>query len=289
MKTITFNRPDKYFLPHFEHLKQIGSDFKVVLTSYTSTIEQVKGKTKVKQVYAKEMTPFSVFQLSNKVKKDISESKIHIDEIDKKTINYFMFDKMPTLKMAYCIDINSAYPTALKNMNLISDKVFENLQEAEKKDRLKSIGMLATLKQSLEYKSGKAINKSYEINRCEYSNYFFAVQKEIGDIISEIKNRYKEYFLFFWFDGIYFHSETPKEILENILVHLKSIGYESKLEILKNLHTKKNHIIYEKEGKKKILPIIKPNNYTIFEKNKTKLNKNENWKHNDKNGLQEKV
>jgi regulatory protein YycI of two-component signal transduction system YycFG len=65
-------------------------------------------------------------------------------------------------------------------------------------------------------------------------------KKELGDD-----------FLFYWVDGIFFRNN--KEKIPIILEILKTLGFKSKLENVSNLRKSEKTLLFNKDGKEKIL------------------------------------
>lgn len=245
-----------------DYFKKHEHDFEVSYTGYTAMI---KNSTENKHYFLAKSTAKSPYRFTQKIKSEILKSGIWIDAISSKNIKFFKVNniKPVTLKKVYNVDINSAYPTALKNLGLISEKLFNELSKLEKIDRLKAIGMLATNKTVIIFKKGKQITvtkKSNELMR----NCWLALCDYTGEAIDTVRQNLDS-FLFYWFDGIYF---TDKNEAQKCIDILKTFKFESKLEVLENFTVKEKtenlFITYGKGTDKKQFILPKCENITYF-------------------------
>lgn len=215
------------------------------------------------------------FYANSKIKSDIKKNNCEdftIMDFDVKEINYYNFGNITEhlpLDRAVGFDFNAAYPRCLYESKVITKETFDYLLEMKKLERLKSIGMLATVKNSMRFENGKAIKS--EIIKSEFEKYYFVLQKIIGDILHSVFLENKDIFLFYWFDGIYFKNldfQTEKKIIK----HFVSNGYPYKKEILTEMQIIGDTVFYKKDGKKKFLPLMKKEKF-IFEENKREITK----------------
>jgi ATP-dependent RNA helicase RhlE len=79
------------------------------------------------------LTRKEVFFAHSKIKSDLKKCNVIIDEVPQQNINYYSLTSRTgnnfKLNNIFCIDIKSAYPTALKNEKLISKETFDDLQK----------------------------------------------------------------------------------------------------------------------------------------------------------------
>lgn len=215
------------------------------------------------------LTRKEVFFIHSKIKSDIKNSNIIIDDIPKENINYYSITNRlglnTKIENIFCIDIKSAYPSALLNEKIITQNTFDDLQKLEKLERLKTIGMLASKKTILYYVDG--LLNDYDLKTSEYSNFFFFTQYVIGEIMTEIERELNNDFLFFWIDGIYFKNENNINKVTSILERL---NYKYSIEKLEYIILKKNekiNVFLKPENKKEkifVLPVIK-NKFRIYQ------------------------
>lgn len=237
-------------------------NFEVSYTGYTGMI---KNETENKNYFFIKNTATSPYKWTQKIKSEIVKSEIWVDEIPTRFINFFKVNKIKPVKYktVYNVDINSAYPTALKNLGMISPELFDKLSKIDKMERLKAIGMLATNKTIFVFKEGKQVDvykKKNELMR----NCWLALCQYTGEAIERCRIN-TDSFLFYWFDGIYF---TDKKEAEKIINILKEFKFESKLEVLKDFTVKEKNdnlfITYGKGKDKKHFILPKSEKITYF-------------------------
>lgn len=213
-----------------------------------------------------------------KLKKDLKIKPV--PEVDKSQLRYYVhnFKSDCFYPLVFNVDLKSAYATILKNDGLITSDTFAYLSKLDKKQRLASVGMLASHKDIFHFKSGK-INKTDEHNS-EFSNFFFHLVKRTSDIMDEMKKICGQDFLFVWVDGIYFMPDEG--VMSDCIMYLDSINFPHSFEVLTDFEVKimRTHtrISLRKEGKLKpfnlphqdsgMKQILK--NIIVNQKNKTK-------------------
>lgn len=229
----------------FKNMVATKQDFKVVKTGYTTNF-----KTDEQNYFfgTKEKVNFGLF---NALKSEIKRNNIDLEDVPKEPIFFKRPTELREYKKVYCVDINSAYLTALKNLHFVNEdsKVFKMLEGAKKGDRLKIVGMLATNKIVREFKNGELIKTELKAD-AYMRNVFFALCNEI-DVQMHNLIKLKSY-IFYWFDGIYFDNLKDCEKAVQVL---KSNGYQSKIEELTEFKIKRIkhflNITYLKNEKRK--------------------------------------
>lgn len=235
--------------------KRNSYNFKVRVTGYTATITNYSLNEKMFFVKSKNKNNFA---LLSKIKKDIDNSGIYIDKIHNNKINYFKMNNLKeiNLREVHNVDINSAYPSGLKKLGFITEATFEALMSADKSDRLKAIGQIATRSTEYNFTLGKMEGRPVIIENEFYRAVWFALCFDVGDVIDKARKSIDS-FLFYWFDGIYF---TDVKETQKVIDILESSGYECKHEKLtdfKVLQDDRNfYVSYLKENEEKefILP-----------------------------------
>ena len=228
---------------------------KITLSTYTQKIESPLSECNLYLI--KENHPIKIFSTAKKIEKAVLNSGAPIPTINEKDIRYFsFFDFKRSIfeKEIYCLDITSAYPTALFLLGYIDNNTFQELMKLPKKARLIAVGMLGSTKRIFNF-SGKAL-ESYEEIIKPTKGVFLHVCKFVGDILTETKFLLGNDFLFFWVDGIYFlKNEKTEKVLKEIVLLWQKKGFECKKEILNNfyflIHPNKYEIEYQKNGKLK--------------------------------------
>jgi len=215
------------------------------------------------------LTRKEVFYIHSKIKSNIKNSNIFIDEVPKDNINYYSITNRlgvnARIDNIFCIDIKSAYPSALLNEKLILIDTFNELQMLDKLERLKSIGMLASKKTILFYHRGTL--NDYDLKENEYSNYFFYTQYVIGEIMNLIEIELGNDFLFFWIDGIYFKNEINIKKVCDILQKANYLFSIEKLDYISLIKNEKINVFLKPENKKEkrfTLPFFK-NSFKVYQ------------------------
>ena len=232
-------------------IKKIGCPYKIARSTYTLSI--VSECVNIK--FIQNMQSSRAFMAGNMIKGDIKDKPRPINAEPK----YFEFNREQILKQAqrkqvYNIDIKSAYANALRQNGYISDRTFRMLASLSKRDRLASVGMLASKKCWSEYnEQGKSV-KYYEVVNDNAPFFFFCVNA-INTVMENIKNTIGDDFLFYWVDGVFFTGDRVKEI-ERILF---DAGYPfsfCKIDNLQIVETEKiKTLIYKKEQEEKVLSL----------------------------------
>ena len=184
----------------------------------------------------------------NKILKDIKASGMETPDCSARDVKYWWFkDKTAYPERFFSVDINSAYPTALKNVGAITPQTFDFLQKGiDKIDRLRCVGMLATQKGIYHYEDGKLVD--FEVDTSDYSGWFFMCCVIIGEVMDLCKRRYGDQVLHYWVDGIAL-TDDPWDCL----CYIEHLGYQSKIEVIENCKLKNGWLTYTKDGKKKYL------------------------------------
>lgn len=178
------------------------------------------------------------FSACNKVKKDVKDTGEFFEENIQLSIDYFKhslqeFRGNLDLNCVYNIDIKKAYATTLLNKRLISNETFLMLDKLAKQDRLKVVGALATQTIITEIVNGEVIENP--VIKCDTNlrNCFFAICKEVGEIMNNCATIAGDDFLFFWVDGIYLSNYRHAAEIKN---YLTSVNYSYSDEILINFN-----------------------------------------------------
>jgi len=201
--------------------------------------------------YGEDITRFvSSFQSNrcfagfSKIKKDIREKQMPV--INYNHVRYFVhnFKKSAYHENVVNIDLKSAYANILLRENIISPDTFKYLSGLPKKDRLISVGMLASKKQIYSYDE-QATLISVEISKSEYESYFLIAVQKTYEIMTTLKNICEQDYLFTWVDGIYFKPDVVKT--KNCVDYLKSINFPHSIDMLSkfNVTMFENHVHVE--------------------------------------------
>lgn len=115
---------------------------------------------------------------------------------------------------------------------IISEGTFKYLSDLPKKDRLSSVGMLASKKTEYVFKNGEPV--SCEDKTSEYAGFFFYAAKRTFEIMQELKVILDNNYLFTWVDCIYF--KPSEEAMSEAMIYLDSIGFPHSPEVLTRIY-----------------------------------------------------
>ncbi len=205
------NKKQAGVYPFDKHLKkycEAEKTFTHFMTGYTDSLHCEEINT----IFSLDGMNLKVFLAKNKIIADYKECDIIIENIPRSIIHYYkLIPHEFNFEKAILIDINSAYPTILKNYEIIKEETFNFLMKLKKRERLKAIGSLATQKIKTEYIKG--VKQEAEIMpRGEYSDLYFFCAYEIGEALQFASTILPNSFLFYWFDGIYFRYENNEQL-----------------------------------------------------------------------------
>ena len=240
------------FRDALEYYRDTAKEFTVERTGYTASIKDQDGK---KYLFAESPVKLRLFGVFSKLKAEIRRNDIPV--VNEKAVKYYNFEKAKKLQtlpaVAWCVDISSAYITALHKLDMISDELFQILNSLPKTDRLKVVGMLATQKTVLHYAGGKIVHT--ETRTSETRPAFFAACAAVGQVMENVAEHPDH--LFYWVDGAFFSRDVPE-----VETYFAEEGYRTKTETVTDLKWSKsgNYLFYTKEGSRKYLcvPTRKP-------------------------------
>jgi hypothetical protein len=201
-------------------LKLMKANFIVKQSNYTTTIIFPTG---AKEMYLQNLRSLDVFKANKVIAREAVPNYIEADfeeRLEYYGINSDKFLEVRQDKPAiYNIDLSAAYPTALKNFGLISEKTFKYLMRLDKLDRLACIGMFASRKTVYTIKHGEFMN--VETEESEHKNIFYLPAYVTDEIMKNCRLTIGEPdFLFYWFDGVYF---TGKRHFKQLEEHLNDV------------------------------------------------------------------
>lgn len=240
---------DKVFIKNIIVLhKKLNIPFSCSVTNYTTHFESELRNI----LFQKEYRSSAMFAAYSKIKKDI-EGK-NLPHVDPDKLHYYMSgfkggeiysDKI------YNIDLKSAYASILLNKGVLSKKTFNYLQRLPKMERLVSVGMLASRKNSFHFNSkGQIISETETVS--PYANFFFSAVKETYTIMNECRAILGNDFLFSWVDGIYFMNRRHKTSIMN---WLKARNLRATFSVLHEFEIEMSHechrLTYKKDGQLK--------------------------------------
>ena len=248
---------------YINHLKRCNVNFVKQQTLSTTIVITEKQKrvfcNNVRFLSKREM------MLQKQLLKDIKETtKDRIIIKDPKIkINYIKFDnsirqmsdmlgEVVSVKNICEMDITKAYYKVAYNLNYISKEFYEKTLKLPKHIRLRLLGSIARRKIIETYEGEKLIDikiDKNDRNRAIYNN----IRKELDEIIIEAADAIKDYFLFYWVDGIYFKKDD----------NIKNDENQSSIQVLKYIFEKHNLEYTTKNIQK--MTIINKNNHLYLQ------------------------
>ena len=226
---------------------EFDGNFTLRVTNYTASIKAGNEKF----FFANEPMDKTAFRYYQKINKELGGE---IRETPG-TIKYFDFsgmDRNQEITHLWCVDINSAYLSVLKNEKVITPETFGWINTTSRKNaktkisRLKAVGMFAKNPLEVIYTNKEITKFSHERNPFQW--VFFTACQKTGEAMELCKKELGDDYLFYWVDGI-FTRKNPEKIVKI----LKTLGFQSKIEYVTKLKKTDKNIVFEKEGKQKIL------------------------------------
>lgn len=215
--TETFYRDAQEVSKRIQTLRLMKANFVVKQSNYTTTIVFPNGD---RELYVNELRSMDVFRANKVIAKEAIpkyveadfESKLEYYGINPEKFLSIRKDKPPI----YNLDLSAAYPTALKNLDLISKSTFDYLMTLNKIDRLASIGMFASKKTIYTINEGEFMNVDTE--ESEWKNIFYLPAYITDEVMKHCRESIGEQdFIFYWFDGIYFTGKKHYKTLQKNL------------------------------------------------------------------------
>lgn len=238
---------------YLDFMIKTGNHFILTASNYSMKIEHLEDDFLDRKYIATDQSK-RTFAAFSKLKHDLKEKEV--PRIDPSTLTYFQHDFRGDMyvERVINIDLKSAYATILYNDGFISEETFRYLGSASKKERLASVGMLASRKRIFNFHKGEPIGEPEE-NVSPNAGFFFHAVKRTYEIMSELKRIVGQRYLYTWVDGIYFLPGTD-EALADCMQYLTdidikySLDYLTEFEVL--VQSDNVRVQFKKEGKRKI-------------------------------------
>jgi hypothetical protein len=234
-----------------DQAKKQSPEFTLSFTSSSASLDILNNKF----WFIDQSSNTRALRIHNRIKKEIGD--LHAD-IEQKA-DFFDFSGLGknTPKNCFCVDINSAYLTALKNEGLIKPNTYEQVMKStqgknRKMDRLKAIGLFASCKIKMDYIQGEPQNLKLIENPQNW--VFWLACQRTTEAMQKIRELMPEDYLCYWVDGIFLKG-NPYQAQEI----LKEMGFNSKIEKITDLKKTDKRLTYLKDGIKKILFLPKKN------------------------------
>lgn len=213
--------------------------FTVTRTNYT--ISAKFENENIKYYCDIEKTPFQVMGLISKTKSYILKNPIcnFIPYTEPARIQYARFaDSLYEMKLSPGeivfsnkvteIDISAAYATEFYNQEIISKEIYQAIMQTPKDERLKILGSIATNKLKYTYENGVQIGRPEIINNPHLRNVWFFICHKIDLVINQVYEEIKNNAIFYYVDGIYFHSENQIEKIVNEIFESHNLKTKTK-------------------------------------------------------------
>jgi hypothetical protein len=230
----------KNFNLYVDSLKDSFETFKLLLSKNSQTII-FNGQ---KLFFAQKKINPKIFHIVKKIKSEtldgfLSKNKLFNDRESRAGIRYYHYNNVPEkLDRFYYIDISSCYISILKNHGIISSKLFDEINQLEKSDRLISLGMCAYEPYEINFIEGVqgVPERVYNI----YSPIFYYACNETMKLMDKIIELLEGNFLFYWVDGIFFKDIKYYYLISDFL---KSNNYQFSFGACSNFKSfkKKSH------------------------------------------------
>lgn len=243
---------------HINRLKKAKQDFTVRTTNYTTTIECNGVKTQ----YIERFMNDRVFRLSNRIKKDVNQSGITVNDLMSLPFmqrRAVYFNSQPFIEnyqsnTVINIDIKSAYPTTFYNSQLIKPQTFEYLNKVDKNQKLAALGMLAARSNIMTYSNGIPMNA--KVKDSKHRAYFIFAVRTVDEIMNEVSKIAGDSFLYFWVDGIYLKPSISWIQVRQIMDIFRESAYNVHTHTLNNfdliLKGDTIHVSFSKDGEQKL-------------------------------------
>jgi hypothetical protein len=204
-----------------KYLQSTGKPFEMHISNYTTKF--ICPELAIRTVFTETKKSYKFFAVSKKIEIEV------LPKLDtfffKDKFDYFLIKKtienLVINDNFYCVDINGAYPQVLKNDKLISEKLYLDLLNLPKKDRLASIGMLASEKECYLYK-GNEVTELPLITKPTKKVFFHCVGT-INDLMQNLSLILEKEFLFYWVDGIFLSNFESATIAKK---YIEKKGYK---------------------------------------------------------------
>lgn len=254
-------------------LKKKKMNFKIYLSQNSQVViyqDEFTGELK-KEIFSDKKINPKVFSISKKIKEETEFFLINNTRFkrrqDRHSIRYYHYDQLKDgLKHFYYIDLSSAYITSLLNNNIISKKLFNEINSLNKKERLIALGMLAYEPYEIAFIDGVQVEMKEGLNRINnyYSPVFFTACDYIQKVMEHVIKLLDGKFIFYWVDGIFFDSQEHFNLISDYLNTLKyqfKIGSCYDLKVIdKEFHY---DIKFKQSEKKDGVYKLNPKNYSI--------------------------
>ena len=198
-------------------LKYLNKPF----TKQTTTSTRIIITENEKRVYCGESTFLSKREmiLQRQLVKNINNNTEgeNIIKNPKNKVKYFRFDdsvrrmseylgEIVSIKNVLEMDIVKAYYQVAHNLGYIDEDFYKKTLKLPKYIRLRLLGSIATRKIIEDFEGDQLISVKTKTNE-KMRNIWFNICLKLDEIIIECEDAIRDYFLFYWVDGIYFKKD----------------------------------------------------------------------------------
>lgn len=218
------------------YLHHCNIDFVVKTTSSSTIIEYSDKYGKCKRIFCDGLfMSIKEMILQKKLKKHIKNrnnekdinyknQRISYNRFDR-SLNYLLETSGDYLEFPNILemDMTKAYYKMARNLDYISEEIYQICLKVPKHIRLRLIGSIATHKIIEKYENKKLKNIQITEDE-ELREIWFHICYEVGKVMEECAEAIQDYFIFYWVDGIYFQrdkrfstkNDPSQQIIQNI-------------------------------------------------------------------------
>ena len=256
-----------------DYLTNRKETFDLFISKYTVVLKSYNEETgkETRKSFSDKSLNFKIFHIVKKLKTEVEiwlMNNENFHEVKERAMirHYNYVNNLPKeIKEFYFVDISAAYLTSLYLNNIISEFIFNLINELPKKDRLITLGMLAYEPFKIPYVDG--IKGEIEKVRNYYSPVFYTacalIETLMDDLIKLISDKGEllsihsfdrsENYLFYWVDGLFFRNKND---INTISEFLTNKGYKFRIGTCYNWKLKEHdnyfNLEFEQEDKGKL-------------------------------------
>jgi len=206
-------------------MKALNLSHKIYHSNYTleivSDAVDKDGTPLVQVQFLRDKMNEITFVAGRMIEREIVDRNIAPPELNPYELRYNQFTDVDRLKdvneIIYCIDIKNAYAQSLLNNGVISNKVFNFLQQLSKTERLAAVGLLAANKNIWCY-DGEGNLLEIINSQNENAPFFHLCVSDVDNHMQFIKRQIgPTNYIFHWVDGIYFQHIECRQLIEDYL------------------------------------------------------------------------
>lgn len=234
MKTIVYIVPSSSDI--IRALNRKGIPYLITYTNNTTSIKTEIGGQQTKYLCSDRGLRFDQLAFIQKVKS-------HVQGLNRPELNIFTKDvqyyKYNDLQDGFYddvteVDVNQAYWKIAYQKGYLSKDIYEQGLKVDKMTRLISWGAIATSSRTYLAEGKNKTLVGEKVNKRTRS-YFFDVAQDLGWIMSEALNKYRNSILFFWVDAFFIQGRSAPAAVKR---HMIESGLPCKTVPLWHIHVK---------------------------------------------------